>query len=471
MAGGKKKEELFLEEKLERALVPVEEQPYEVPGNWCWVTVGNIVDLHRGVSYKKNEGHSVKGENDCLVMRGGNILEGTIDTDAENIYVDKSLIKSEQYLQENDIIIVSSTGSKKVIGRAGISFAGYSDVSFGAFLTLVRPKEHLCKRYVDYYFQSQIYRERIRSLASGVNINNIRAEYIINSPIPLPPIKEQQRIVEQIESSFAKLDGVEKTLEIILNKMKTRRMSILYKAFQGELTAQWRRDNNVDLDTWKDKRLDEVCKSIFDGDHMPPPKSESGIHFLVISNVNTGYLSFENTRYVPKEYYDNLTVTRKPEKGDILYTLVGSYGIPVVVDSDIPFCFQRHMGLLKPDRIDTFFLWYQMQSHEFYNKVTDIANGTAQLTVPIKELRKLKVSCPSEGEQKEIVRILNDLLKKENEMRQIIESVTNRVSLLKKSILAKAFRGELGTNNPEEESAIELLKTVLAETQNGVSCP
>lgn len=198
MARGKKKEELSLEEKLEQALVPVEEQPYEVPGNWCWVKAGNMVDLHRGVSYKKNESHSVKGENDCLVMRGGNIREGYIDIDAENIYVDKSLIKSEQYLQEKDIVIVSSTGSKKVIGRAGISFADYSDASFGAFLTLVRPKEMVCKRYVDYYFQSQIYRERMRSLSSGVNINNIRAEYITNSPMPCHLLKNNNVLLSKL---------------------------------------------------------------------------------------------------------------------------------------------------------------------------------------------------------------------------------------------------------------------------------
>lgn len=119
------------------------------------------------------------------------------------------------------------------------------------------------------------------------------------------------------------------------------------------------------------------------------------------------------------------------------------------------------MGLLKPNKIDTYFLWYQMQNQEFYNKVTEIANGTAQLTVPIKGLRKLKICCPSENEQKEIVCILNNLLRKENEMKQFVESVLNNVSLLKKTILTKAFRGELGTNKTDEESSIGLLKNIL----------
>lgn len=123
---------------------------------------------------------------------------------------------------------------------------------------------------------------------------------------------------------------------------------------------------------------------------MPPPKSEHGIPFLVISNVNTGHLSFDNTRFVPKSYYKALSDTRKPRYGDVLYTLVGSYGIPVIVDSELPFCFQRHMALLKPKNVNSYYLWYILQSREMYEKATQIATGTAQLTISIKGLRKLQ---------------------------------------------------------------------------------
>lgn len=123
MARGKKKEkELTPEEKLQQALVPIDEQPYEIPENWCWCKVGALSSLHRGVSYKKSDAHSVRQKNDCIVLRGGNIGEGYIEVDSDNVYVDSGLIIEDQLIQKNDIIIVASTGSKKVIGRAGISY-------------------------------------------------------------------------------------------------------------------------------------------------------------------------------------------------------------------------------------------------------------------------------------------------------------------------------------------------------------
>lgn len=437
MARGKKKEELTLEEKLEQALVPVEEQPYEVPGNWCWVYQNVICQLGDGEK-RNDEEHTYL---EVKYLRG---------------HKEAEIKRTGKYIEEGTkIILVDGENSGEV-------FEVFEDGYMGSTFRTLNISSGINEKYELYFVDSK--KDLLRNSKTGSAIPHLNKKLFFSLEFPLPPMQEQRRIVGQIESLFAKLDEVEENLQILLNDYEERKASILQKAISGDLTRRWRQDNNIDKNTWEEKQLDEVCKSIFDGDHMPPPKSESGIHFLVISNVNTGYLSFENTRYVSNEYYDNLSETRKPEKGDILYTLVGSYGIPIVVDSEIPFCFQRHMGLLKPDKIDTYFLWYQMQSYEFYKKATEIANGTAQLTVPIKGLRKLKVKCPSKGEQKEIVRILNDLFEKENEVKKIAESGLNTVNLVKKAILAKAFRGELGTNKPSEKSSLELLKNILDET-------
>lgn len=459
-SGKKAGKVLTPEEKLEQALAPVEEQPYPLPENWCWTRVGVLSELHRGVSYKKEDAHAEKQMDDVLIMRGGNIGEGYIDIETDNVYVHRSLVQKNQLIRENDIIVVASTGSTKVIGRAGVSKEDYSDVAFGAFLILIRPTRKSNPVYLDYYFQSEIYRNRIQTLASGVNINNIRADYITQAAIPFPPLTEQQRIVDCIESLFAKLDGAKEKVQVVLDSFETRKASILHKAFSGELTELWRRQHNIKLDSWKICTLESVCKTIFDGDHMPPPKAESGVPFLVISNVNTGYLSYENTRYVSQDYYASLSATRKPELGDVLYTLVGSYGIPVVVDDERPFCFQRHMALLKPKEVNTYFLWYLLQSQAMYNKATSIATGTAQLTVPIKGLRKIEFRKPGEEEQKEIVCILNSLFAKEKRVKETAEAILEQIEIMKKSILARAFRGELGTNEPSEESAQELLKNI-----------
>lgn len=100
---------------LEKVLVPLEEQPYEVPENWCWTKIGVLVDLHRGVSYKKTDAHDVRKEGECLILRGGNIGEGYIDTENDNIYVSKELVNENQFVRKNDIIIVASTGSLLIL--------------------------------------------------------------------------------------------------------------------------------------------------------------------------------------------------------------------------------------------------------------------------------------------------------------------------------------------------------------------
>lgn len=456
MARGKKKEQLSLEEKLEQALVPAGEQPYQVPGNWCWVTMENLVDLHRGVSYKKNQAHSNKCENDCLVLRGGNILEGAIDIEAENIYVDKSLIKSEQYLQENDIIIVSSTGSKKVIGRAGISFTNYSDVSFGAFLMLARPKEQSCKRYVNYYFQSQIYRERIRFLASGVNINNIRAEYIMKSPVPLPSMQEQQRIVDRIERMFAQLDEAKEKITEVKESYLARKAAILSQAFTGKLTTAWRHKNNVE-NNWALKTFGEVAviksnlvkpNEYRDFPHIAPDNIEKRTGMLLQYNTiaEDGVTSGKH-RFYP---------------GQILYSKIRPYLSKVVmVDFD---------GLCSADmypieaKENTRYLWYYMLSDDFLNQASSAGSRSVLPKINQKELSKLVIAMPGIEEQKEVVKILDRLLPYEQHVLEYVEDVLEKIDLLKKSILSKAFRGQLGTNHPEEESAMELLKSILMES-------
>ena len=213
--------------------------------------------------------------------------------------------------------------------------------------------------------------------------------------IPIPPFDEQQHIVDIIDSLFAKLDKAKTLAQNIIDNYESRRSSILHKALTGYLT-------NSNFENWRKTILSDVCKSIYDGDHMPPPKVENGIPFLVISNLSNGQLSFENSRFVSKNYYSNLTYTRKPEFDDILYTLVGSYGIPILINTNKSFCFQRHIGILKPnkEKIISKFLWYNLQSDYMYQQAKNIATGTAQLTVPIKKFRNLNFNLPTIKEQK-----------------------------------------------------------------------
>lgn len=323
----------------------------------------------------------------------------------------------------------------------------------------VIPNESIDKIYLYYYLLYVV--DQLYAKTHGSGMVHITLKPFKSTRIMLPELNEQRRVVGKIESLFAKLDEAKEKAQAVVDSFETRKAAILHKAFTGELTAKWREEHGVRMESWEVRTLDSVCSSIFDGDHMPPPKAESGIPFLVISNVNTGHLTFENTRFVPQEYYDTLSDTRKPQLGDVLYTLVGSFGIPVVVNSKRPFCFQRHMALLRPIDVSPQFLWYILQTPEMYDKASSIATGTAQLTVPIKGLRAMTIPRPKIAEQVEIVRILDGFFAREQSAKEAAEAVLDQIDLMKKSILARAFRGELGTNDPSEESAVKLLKRTI----------
>lgn len=455
----KKKTALTIEERLQQALVPAEEQPYEVPENWVWVRLGSLADvkggkrLPKGTTFSENiTKHPYIRVTDFNAI--GVSLEGLKYID-EDVYE-----KISRYTISSDDIYVSIAGS---IGKVGIIPSCIDGANLTENAAKITNIKGINQKYLCLFLKSEFAQYQMQSATIATTQAKLALFRIESLTFPLPPLSEQQRIVERIEELFAKLDEAKERLQEVADSFAVRKAAILHKAFTGELTKQWRLENGVSDESWEDVSLDSVCKSIYDGDHMPPPKSETGIPFLVISNVNTGFISFEKCRFVPEEYYDGLSETRTPEIGDILYTIVGSYGIPVMVDTDKKFCFQRHMALLKPKDIYNRFLWRQLQTQSFFEQATSIATGTAQLTVPIKGLRKLIVKCPTLPEQHEIVRLIDDLLARERKAQQATEQALASIDLMKKSILARAFRGELGTNKASEASALELLKQVLAE--------
>ncbi|MBO5492239.1 MAG: restriction endonuclease subunit S [Pyramidobacter sp.] len=437
MSRAKNKKDLTPEEKRAQALVPPEEQPYEVPENWRWVRVGAISSLHRGVSYKKSEEHKTCLPNDCLILRGGNVKEGYIEFGQDDIFVDRSLVSDEQIVRKNDVIIVASTGSAKVIGRTGISITNYTDVAFGAFLMLLRPCNQSDPRYLGYFFQSSEYRNRIKILASGVNINNIRADYITDTPCPLPPLSEQNRIVDRIERLFAALDTAKEKAQAVLASCEARKAAILHKAFSGELTEKWRKNSQIDLHTWQRKTLSSITVN-YDHKRVPLSKEQR-------KNLDRKY-----------DYYGASGAIDKVDRYlfDGKYLLIGEDGANLVTRSK-PIAFiaegkywvNNHAHILDVNNeIVMEFLCHYINSISLLPYVT----GSAQPKMTQAKMNEIPIPIPTYEEQQEIVRQMEMAITCEAQISVAVENVLTQITALKQSILARAFRGELGTNDPAE---------------------
>ena len=218
--------------EVEDMIVPVEEQPYKLPDNWVWVRLREVINVFRGLSYTKND----EVEEGNLVLRGNNLTDNGL-TFLENIYVDEKVAKKGVKVKKDDVVLVASTGSSKVIGRACIVEEDYKKTTIGAFLLLCRPKETIVKKWVHYIFKTLRYRLYISEQAKGTNIKNIKNEYLENFFIPLPPLEEQQEIVRILNEILENENKVKELVELE-ERIDILEKSILNKTFKGELGTQ-----------------------------------------------------------------------------------------------------------------------------------------------------------------------------------------------------------------------------------------
>lgn len=185
--------------------------------------------------------------------------------------------------------------------------------------------------------------------------------------------------------------------------------------------------------SWEKVKLNEICISIADGDHQPPPKTDKGIPFVTIANITkSNQFDFSDTMFVSSEYYDSLDCKRKAKKDDILYSVVGSFGIPVYIKEEVPFVFQRHIAILRPskERIIPQFLYYTMLSKSFYMQADAVAVGAAQRTVSLTALRNMEIKIPKINIQEKIVKILSaydDLIENNQKQIKLLEEAAQRL--------------------------------------------
>lgn len=506
-----KKVEISLEEKLKKALVPVEEQPYKLPDNWVWTRLGEVINIYRGLSYTKND----EVENGYLVLRGNNLTDNGLAF-LENIYVDEKVAKKGIEIKKDDVVLVSSTGSSKVIGRACVVEKDYEKTTIGAFLLLCRPKEIIVKKWIHYIFKTLRYRLYISEQAKGTNIKNIKNEYLENFYIPLPPLNEQKRIVEKLDFLFDKTKKSKEIIEEIKVDIENRKISILDRAFKGTLTSKWRNENRTsdvkellktindekikkweeeclqaekegkkkpkkpiireieDMivpvdeqpyklpDSWVWVKLDNLCSKITDGTHKTPKYTDSGVPFISVKDIYDNQVSFNNTKFISQEEHNELYKRCNPEYDDILLTKSGTIGRTAVIKTKTEFSLFVSVALLKNYKnvIDSNYLSLNIQ--DFFNKIniSQTIKGGVIKNYHISDMKEQLIPLPPLEEQQEIVRILDEVLENENKVKELLE-LEERIDVLEKSILNKAFKGELGTQNSNDEPAIELLKEIL----------
>lgn len=454
----KKQIELTIEEKLQNALVPKEEQPYKIPSNWCWIRLENIAEWGSGGTPSRKRKEYYNGN--IPWIKTGELNNGYIFNSEEKI-TELGLKNSSAKLYPINTVIIAMYGA--TIGKVGIlSIEATTNQACACAIVY----KNILFKYVFHYLIYQ--KEAFINKSKGGAQPNLSQEIIKKHEIPLPPIKEQQRIVNRIESLFAKLDRAKELIENTLAQFEQNKMAILHKAFTGELTAKWRKENNIDLSSWKDVIMQDICEKIVCGKTPTGYISKTGeIPYLKVYNIVDNKIDFNKTaQFIPNKIHKEKLKSSILKPNDIIMNIVGPPLRKIAIIPDNYPEWNMNQAIVrfrvKKDVMYKFIYYILIYPKTLDNIINKTKGVVGQANISITQSRNIQIKLPTVEEQQEIVNILDNLLAKYNKIKNL-EQQLEKIELLKKAILAKAFRGELGTNNPDEESAENLLKEILAE--------
>ena len=495
----KKKENLSPEERLIKAVIPKEEEPYTLPDNWVWTRLENISEkitdgAHKTPTYVK-EGIPFISVKD---IRNNEIFFD--DTKFITLEEHKELYK--RCNPEKGDVLVTKSGT---IGRTAVVKDDFEFSLFVSVALIKNIKNVINSNFLSYAMQDFINKIDVSRDIKGGVIKNYHISDMKKQLVPLPPFDEQKRIVEKLDSLFEKTGKIKEIIEEVKEKTSLRREAVLSKAFTGELTEKWRVENKTEnakelllkineekLKNNPKTKIKDVFEMLVNEDEIPYKVPENwvwtrledifrverggsprpikdflvdsidGINWIKIGDTELGKKYINSTKEKIKK--EGIKKSRYVKKGDLLLTNSMSFGRAYILNCDG--CIHDGWLVLQPefDKISREYFYYLLNSCYMYLVFSELAKGSTVKNLNKDIVKTVAISLPPIEEQKEIVRILDKVFEEENKISELI-SLEEKVEILEKTILDKAFRGELGTGNTDDEPAIELLKRALEENK------
>ena len=435
--------------------VPEEEQPYPIPENWCWTYLSCVAQWGSGGTPSRKILAYYDGE--ISWIKTGELNDELIYESEEHIS-SEAIANSSAKLFPIHTVIIAMYGA--TIGKVGILEI---EAATNQACACAVSSTAIDYEYLFYYAKSQ--KEAFIKKGKGGAQPNISQEIIKTHEIPLPPLPEQHRIVNCIESLFAKLDEAKEKAQAVVDGFELRKSAILHKAFTGDLTEQWRKEHGEGLDGWKNTTLSEIVSGFKYGTSEKSTYNNTGMPVLRIPNVGTGTLSFEDMKYLA---HNDVDEANQVHENDLLIIrsngsrdLVGKCAIVPALSRK--FAYASFLIRIKPSEwILPDYLALYLNSTDARTQMFKKAKSSAGIhNINSQELGSITINVPTIYEQSAIIAVLNNLLAKGQQAKEAAEAVLIQIDTMKKAILARAFRGELGTNDPAEEWAGEMVKAVL----------
>lgn len=426
----------------EVAEIPVEEQPYPLPEGWKWVWLGDLCSFVGGGTPDKSKCEYWNGNIPWASVKDikGTYLYDTID------HITDSGVKNSatNICRPGELILVTRISPAKTI---------ISKINTAINQDLKIVQSSIYVKFLHYYFCN--FEDVFLQKARGITVKGITISRVQTTEFPLPPRDEQQRIVDRIESLFAKLDEAKEKAEAVLDGFEIRKAAILHKAFTGELTAKWREIRGIKKEN-NTVKIKDILSDIKYGTSEKSDYTYTGLPVIRIPNITGSSVDLEDLKFLKSSKSSDYNLV---ERNDILMIrsngsreLVGKCAL--VDEVIVGKAYASFLIRLRPNpTINPKYLLGFLNSSLARNQLFAKAKSSAGIhNINSKEICSVDIWLPDKKEQQEIVRILDSLLEKEQQVKEAAENVLNQIDLMKKAILARAFRGELGTHDSERNS-------------------
>lgn len=327
----------------------------------------------------------------------------------------------------------------------------------------IKPTEAVNGRYLFHWLRHPKFLTYVTEVSHGVNMPRLGTEAGRQAPIVLAPKNEQKRIADKLDTVLTRVDAVNARVARVAPILKRFRQSVLAAATSGRLTiVEQTQDESAD---WPKVHLGDVCSKITDGEHSTPKRSSSGKFLLSARNVRDGEIALKNVDFVDQSEFDRLRLRCDPSIGDVLLSCSGSVGRAALVDRDDAYVMVRSAALIRPDAESLLpkFLMFALQSPQLQQQILEASRSTAQANIFLGPIKRLTIALPPLTEQAEIVRRVETLFAFADRLETRLQTAQTATERLTPAMLAKAFRGELVPQDPNDEPASELLRRLQQE--------
>jgi len=437
----------------------------DLPASWISVQFGDVLRIRNGFAFPSKE---FKSEGVPIVRQSN--LDGDKVSLEKCVYINPSYLKTHSSftLGKGDMLIGMS-GSIGKLCRYDLNIIGLQNQRTGK--VEIKNGDDLDSGYVFNYLKNCP--KLLIEKGKGIGVANISASDIESLLFPLPPHNEQRRIVAKLDSLLAHSRRTREELEHIPKLVKRYKQAVLAAAFRGDLTADWR-DSNLEIESWERISLGSVIENIRYGtskkcDYLPVLTP-----VLRIPNIGDGYIVHNDIKYA--EFEPKETEGLRLQQGDILIIrsngsldLVGKAAI--VSEREEGFLYAGYLIRLRPNHeiILSECLYYHLIEPRIRAEIELLAKSTSGVNnINSQELQSLSLHIPGLREQKEIVRRVEKMFKSIESIEEQYQQARQLCDRLEQATLAKAFRGELVPQDPNDEPASVLLERICAEKQQPV---